>query len=88
MNSGNQHEVRFDPNEEAVIDVITRAVAAVQNQKPMDLAPLARTVDAELLQRAVDAKSMNAIQRAQITFEWEETTITLDVDGEVKLAWE
>lgn len=88
MAAKHSHSVDFDPDSESVLEVVVRSVAAVQNTEPATLEPLENSVDTELLQTAVDAKANGSIDRAVITFQWEDTTVTLNTDGEVTIEWE
>lgn len=69
----------------SIVHEITRAVAVVLNRPVNELSPLGETVDTELLQGVVDARSIPSVTCVRVAFEYEGLDITIDQTGELRL---
>lgn len=78
--------VKFDPDDDSIIETIVTAVSAIHN-KPFDgMDPLAHHIDPTLLEHLVTDSHPEMIS-GEVTFQYEGLNITVDGEGDIYLEW-
>ncbi len=81
--SAETHYTHRDP-EESLAETVIRAVATVADTDPIEMVPLAETVDPDALDRTVD--SFPADEQWCLTFEYAGYAVTVQENGRVELS--
>lgn len=82
---GDVFHVEFDPGEDHVPSVVVRAVGAIRDCHPLELEPLANSIDPETLEGMVEQRPTGSRHSGEITFHYEGFVITVDVGGDIWL---
>jgi len=77
--------VEFDRDGDPVSRVIVRSVAAIHDQHPDTLEPLARVVDPAMLDHMVDEGTRAGSHGGEFTFVYEDVEVTVNTDGHIWL---
>lgn len=81
------HTVRFEDDDSVVLEVV-RTAAAVLDSPVGELPPLDESVDTDLLQRLAVSRTTRSVRGGSITFDYAGLTVTVDVNGEIRIEWE
>lgn len=79
--------VKFDPEDDSVIDVIVTAVSSIHNEPSDQLEPLARHVDPALLANLTDPDARCEFLDGVVSFRYEGLKVTVQAGGDIYLEW-